>query len=128
MNSQESSDRGSWGSKIAFVFAAAGPAIGLGSIWRFPLMVGAHGGGVKFLTDWGFLGEMDLLFGNIVFAVGALFVSLFASYAWGIKEALKEIASGNDRFRLKPLWVFSLKFLVPLTIITILIFIRRLPW
>ncbi|MBN1225195.1 MAG: sodium-dependent transporter [Candidatus Aminicenantes bacterium] len=85
-------------------------------------------GGVKFLTDWGFLGKMDLFFGNIVLAVGALFVSLFVSYAWGIKNALKEIAFGNDRFKLRPLWIFSLKFLVPITIIIILIFIRKLPW
>ena len=32
------------GSKIGFIFAAAGSAIGLGNIWRFPYLVGAHGG------------------------------------------------------------------------------------
>jgi len=38
--------RGSWGSKLAFIFAASGSAIGLGSIWRFPIMVGLNGGAV----------------------------------------------------------------------------------
>ncbi len=85
-------------------------------------------GGVKFLTEWSFLGKMDLFFGNIVLAVGAMFISLFVAYAWGIKNALKEIACGNDNFRWKPIWILCLKFLVPVTILLILIFIRKLPW
>ncbi len=37
-------DRGKWGSRIGFVFAAAGSAIGLGNIWRFPYVAGENGG------------------------------------------------------------------------------------
>jgi NSS family neurotransmitter:Na+ symporter len=37
-------NRGQWSSKIGFVFAAAGSAIGLGNIWRFPYVVGENGG------------------------------------------------------------------------------------
>jgi len=36
--------RGAWGSKIGFVLAAAGSAIGLGNIWRFPYVTGQNGG------------------------------------------------------------------------------------
>lgn len=36
--------RASWGTRIGFVFAAAGSAIGLGNIWRFPYLVGNNGG------------------------------------------------------------------------------------
>jgi NSS family neurotransmitter:Na+ symporter len=36
--------RATWGSKIGFIFAAAGSAIGLANIWRFPYVVGANGG------------------------------------------------------------------------------------
>lgn len=36
--------RGTWGSKVAFILAAAGSAIGLGNIWGFPTQVGLHGG------------------------------------------------------------------------------------
>jgi NSS family neurotransmitter:Na+ symporter len=37
-------ERGQWSSKIGFIFAAAGSAIGLGNIWRFPYVVGENGG------------------------------------------------------------------------------------
>ncbi|KPQ30858.1 MAG: Sodium:neurotransmitter symporter family, partial [Halomonas sp. HL-93] len=33
-----------WSSKMAFVLAAAGSAVGLGNIWKFPYMVGESGG------------------------------------------------------------------------------------
>lgn len=36
--------RGAWGSGGGFVLAAAGSAIGLGNIWKFPYMAGKHGG------------------------------------------------------------------------------------
>jgi NSS family neurotransmitter:Na+ symporter len=33
-----------WSSRMAFIFAAVGSAVGLGNIWRFPYMVGEYGG------------------------------------------------------------------------------------
>lgn len=38
--------RESWSSKLSFILVAAGSAIGLGNIWRFPIMVGQNGGAV----------------------------------------------------------------------------------
>ena len=37
-------DRGQWGSKLGFIMAAAGSAVGLGNIWRFPYVTGENGG------------------------------------------------------------------------------------
>lgn len=37
-------ERGMWGSKLGFILAAAGSAIGLGNIWRFPYVTGENGG------------------------------------------------------------------------------------
>ncbi|KYC45913.1 MAG: Sodium:neurotransmitter symporter family protein [Candidatus Methanofastidiosum methylothiophilum] len=37
-------ERETWGSKTGFWLAAAGSAIGLGNIWRFPYLTGANGG------------------------------------------------------------------------------------
>ncbi len=37
-------NREHWGSKIGFVLAASGSAIGLGNIWKFPYITGENGG------------------------------------------------------------------------------------
>ncbi len=37
--------REQWKTKIGFIIAASGSAIGLGNIWRFPYMTGMNGGG-----------------------------------------------------------------------------------
>ena len=38
--------REQWTSKIGFILAAAGSAIGLGAIWKFPYMAGTNGGSI----------------------------------------------------------------------------------
>ncbi|WP_449540310.1 sodium-dependent transporter [Ferdinandcohnia sp. Marseille-Q9671] len=38
-----------WSSKISFILAAAGSAIGLGAIWKFPYVAGTSGGGIFFV-------------------------------------------------------------------------------
>ena len=40
--------RGNFSSKIGFIAAAAGSAVGLGNIWKFPFEVG-QGGGAAFV-------------------------------------------------------------------------------
>ena len=40
----EGGQREKWGSKIGLIFAAAGSAVGLGNIWRFPYLTGMNGG------------------------------------------------------------------------------------
>ena len=34
-----------WSTRLSFIFAAIGAAVGLGNIWKFPYMAGTHGGG-----------------------------------------------------------------------------------
>lgn len=36
--------RDTWGSRVGFIFAVAGSAVGLANIWRFPFLVGQNGG------------------------------------------------------------------------------------
>ena len=38
-------NREQWGSRLGFIMAAAGSAVGLGNIWRFPYVTGMNGGG-----------------------------------------------------------------------------------
>ena len=39
-------ERITWTSRIGFVLASAGAAVGLGAIWKFPYMAGTNGGSV----------------------------------------------------------------------------------
>ncbi len=43
-----SKQRENWSSRLGFVMAAAGSAIGLGTLWKFPYVTGENGGGAFF--------------------------------------------------------------------------------
>ncbi|MFP5502402.1 MAG: sodium-dependent transporter [Candidatus Sericytochromatia bacterium] len=45
MATNGNNDRGHWSGPLSFVLAAAGAAIGLGNIWKFPYITGVNGGG-----------------------------------------------------------------------------------
>ena len=42
--------RAHWTSRLGFILAAAGSAVGLGNIWKFPYMTGENGGGAFVLV------------------------------------------------------------------------------
>lgn len=39
-----SSECSVWGTRLGFILASAGSAVGLGAIWKFPYMAGTNGG------------------------------------------------------------------------------------
>lgn len=79
-----------WGSKLGFVLAAAGSAVGLGNIWKFPYVAGNNGGAAFVLV---YLGAILILGLPIMIAelvigrhtekdpVGA-FKAMFGTSAW----------------------------------------------
>ncbi|NMB76743.1 MAG: sodium-dependent transporter [Myxococcales bacterium] len=43
-------ERGHWGSRLGFILAAAGSAVGLGNLWKFPYLAWENDGGVFVLS------------------------------------------------------------------------------
>ena len=86
-------------------------------------------GTVKFLSDLpvvhkDFLSLMDWIFGNLMLAIGALFIALFVGWVWKTENAVKEIASGYpDVFKIKGTLSFMLKYLCPVMIAILLIYL-----
>lgn len=80
--------RSSFSGRIGFVLAAAGSAVGLGNIWRFPYLAAKYGGGIFLLT-------------YIVLAVTFGFALMTAEIAIGRKTGLSAIGAYqklNKRF------------------------------
>ena len=84
------SKRSSFSSKIGFVLVAAGSAVGLGNIWRFPYLAAKYGGGIFLFTyvilaiTFGFtlaIGEVGLGRKSGLSAIGA-FKKLNEKYAF----------------------------------------------
>ncbi len=74
------SNRSSFTGKIGFVLAAAGSAVGLGNIWRFPYLAAQYGGGIFLLT-------------YIVLAVTFGFALMTAEISLGRKTGLSAIGA-----------------------------------
>ncbi len=101
-NSNSTIERSSFTNKIGFVLAAAGSAVGLGNLWRFPYCVAKYGGGM-FLLIYVILG---LTFG---------FSLMVAEIAIGRKTRLSAIGAFD---KLKPGYSFIgvIASLVPIII------------
>ncbi len=86
----ENGGRGTWGSRLGFILAAAGSAIGLGNIWRYPYVTGENGGAAFVLLYVGcvllvglpvLIAELSLGRHTTLNPVGA-FKKLSTSKAW----------------------------------------------
>ena len=73
-------NRSNFTSKIGFILAAAGSAVGLGNIWRFPYLVAKYGGGTFLLC-------------YIILAITFGFTLMVAEIALGRKTALSAIGA-----------------------------------
>ncbi len=87
-------ERVRWNSRVIFMFAAIGSAVGLGNVWRFPYLAGKYGGGaflIPYISMLLFLGIPLLI---MEFAIGQR-MQLGASGSFGkIKHMLSSIGFG----------------------------------
>lgn len=85
-------------------------------------------GAVPFFSDLpgaapDFLSLMNIIFGNYALTIGSLGLAIFVGYRWGVKAAAAEIESEGVTFGLKHAWGFLLRFLAPVGITAILVYI-----
>ena len=85
-------------------------------------------GAVPFFTSlpeigMDFLTLMSVVFGNYSLTLGSLGLALFVGYRWGVDAASAEIESEGVVFAFKPVWSFLIRFLAPVGIVGILVYI-----
>jgi NSS family neurotransmitter:Na+ symporter len=67
-----------------------------------------------------FLSFLFMLFGQYALVVGALFISLFAGWAWGVGGVGEEVRANDGKFPLGRTWSVLIRFLAPIAIVLIL--------
>lgn len=78
--------RENWGSRLGFIMAAAGSAVGLGNIWRFPYLAGENGGGAFILI-------------YLVFAIVIGISLMTAEFAIGRRTSLSAVGAYKSNSR-----------------------------
>lgn len=97
------SKRSSFSGRLGFVLAAAGSAVGLGNIWRFPYLAAKYGGGIFLLV-------------YIIFAVTFGFTLMLTEIAIGRKTKLSPMSAFGALHK-KWSWLGGLATLVPVLIL-----------
>ena len=98
---QNQQQREQFGSRISFVLASMGGAIGLGNIWKFPYLVGRHGGAAFIVV---YLIALLLVSGPVLMTEYAIGRKTGASYT----TALKKLLPGKNWYLLGIIGVISL--------------------
>ena len=91
MQTKTQNGKAGFGSKLGFILAAAGSAVGLGNIWRFPYLAAKYGGGMFLLV-------------YLIFAVTFGFALMTTEIAIGRRTGKSVIQAYSDMNRhFKPL-------------------------
>lgn len=98
--------RGQWSSKLGFILAAAGSAVGLGNIWRFPYMTGENGGA-------------SFVFLYLLSALLLVLPLMWAELAFG-RHTQKNMLGGILKVQPKSFWIIPgiFAFLVSLIVLS----------
>lgn len=100
---ENTNKRGSFTGGVGFVLAAAGSAVGLGNLWRFPYLAAKYGGGIFLLV-------------YIIFAITFGFTLMVTEIAIGRKTQLSPMEAFGKLSK-KWSWLGKLATLVPVLIL-----------
>jgi NSS family neurotransmitter:Na+ symporter len=83
-------------------------------------------GAVSWLTNLPGVGTDFLsftfeLFGQYSLVIGALLISIFLGWVWGVKNAGDEVRANDGKFPLERTWVFLIRYVCPIAIVLILL-------
>jgi len=67
-----------------------------------------------------FLSFMFVLWGQYSLVIGALLISVFVAWVWGVKAAGVEIEADGTRFTTEKLWRFLIRYVCPIAILGVL--------
>ncbi len=121
-------DERKWSRRKAVIVAGSGAflagipsALGLGAVgWLSNILTIEE-------RSYGFLDTMNLLFGQYSLIVGSLGVAFFVGWKWGMNNIVQEIREGNPDFHAVRFFTFFLKFLAPLVIALLLVYLLLNP-
>lgn len=92
--SKKNTDTAKWSGSLGFIMAAAGSAVGMGNLWRFPMLVGENGGGAFVLV------YLICIFLVGILAVITSFIGL-SYYAvlggWVIRYIFASVTGASDK-------------------------------
>ena len=125
---QSNKSKSGFNSKLGVILAAAGSAIGLGNIWKFPYEAGQNGGGAflivcllcVILFGHNLFELSDTLVTTYMMPFGALAMSLFIGWFMPFQDN-DLVPHSQKRYKqwLRPAFVFALRWLVPIAIVLI---------
>lgn len=105
-----SREKAVWSIAAGTVVLAIPSALSFGAVGFFTTFIGKAGG---------FLDMLDMLFGNIALSLGALLISVFVGWRWGMRGALEEIRAGGG-LPAPVLWSSMVRFLCPMAVVVVL--------
>jgi neurotransmitter:Na+ symporter, NSS family len=75
-----------------------------------------------YLSSADVLSQMSFIFGDLSLVIGGLLLSVFVGWVWKADLAAQEIQTGSPVFvKLKKIWIFMIKYFIPLVIFIILL-------
>ncbi len=103
-----------WGTTAACFVLAVPSALGNGAVGFFSKLPG---------LGIGFLDFQNNLWGNYSLSLGALAIAVFVGWVWGTDKALQEVSQSGDAMPVAPVWAGLLKFLCPVAIAAVLVYV-----